>query len=298
MLSVLIPIYNHNVHILIKELHRQLMQSEITFEILCLDDASTTYYQNINSGIQSYSCLSYTELDQNIGRAKIRNRLAKQATFNKLLYLDSDSKINRKTFIRKYLKLLDQASVLNGGRIYTSRRPTNPKKMLHYDYGIKRESRPVKERNKKPGLYFHTNNFVINKQLIIDYPFDESLKGYGYEDLAMAATLQKKQIELRHIDNPIIHKDLDEHQDFLAKIEESTMSLAYLYLNKKIQHTPLLKLYRLLVKSQIKDQYISFYQKYESWIMKNLYSTKPSMRKLDMYKLYHFCIAIDSLDEA
>lgn len=297
MLSVLIPVYNHNIERLITELHRQLMNSKVQFEVICIDDCSKNYYQKINRKIKSFEYLNYTELDQNIGRAKIRNELAKHAKFKYLLYLDSDSKIKRKSFIKKYLRHHKDAPVINGGRQYTNRRPTNPEKVLHYKYGTSRESRSVSSRNKKPGLYFHTNNFLIQKDLVKRFPFDESLKGYGYEDLAMASALQQEKIEIKHIDNPIIHKNLDSTKEFLEKIEESMISLSYLYLNEKIQHTPLLKTYRLLVRSHMKDNFISLYQRNKSWILKNLYSAKPSMRKLDMFKLYHFCIAIDSLDE-
>jgi len=40
MLSVLIPVYNCSITALIKDLHQQLMSSNIEFEIICLDDAS------------------------------------------------------------------------------------------------------------------------------------------------------------------------------------------------------------------------------------------------------------------
>lgn len=297
MLSALIPVYNHNIKKLVDVLHKQLVDSKIKFEILCIDDYSKPYYRKINREISSIQGIQYIELDQNLGRAKIRNLLASKAIYEKLLFLDSDSKIVNRFFIPTYLDYLDDAPVLNGGRRYTSRRPTNPQKILHYIYGTKRESRSVKERNKKPGLYFHTNNFVIDKQLVLDFPFEESLKGYGYEDLAMASTLQQQKTKIMHLDNYIIHKDIDTTDDFLAKINESMISLAYLYEQQKIQNTPLLKLYRILVKSHLKDNFISAYLRYDSWILKNLYSSKPSLRKLDMYKLYHFCIAIDSLDE-
>ena len=40
MLSVLIPTYNYNAVSLVKELHKQLLDSNIVFEIICIDDGS------------------------------------------------------------------------------------------------------------------------------------------------------------------------------------------------------------------------------------------------------------------
>ncbi|MBK9736769.1 MAG: hypothetical protein IPO92_18135 [Saprospiraceae bacterium] len=38
--------------------------------------------------------------------------------------------------------------------------------------------------------------------------FDESVIGYGYEDLLYAFSLEKKSIKIRHIDNAVIHDGL------------------------------------------------------------------------------------------
>ena len=40
MLSILIPIYNYNAYPLVLELHKQCLECEIEFEIICQDDAS------------------------------------------------------------------------------------------------------------------------------------------------------------------------------------------------------------------------------------------------------------------
>ena len=42
MLSILIPIYNYNSYPLVQELHKQCLESDIDFEILCQDDASNS----------------------------------------------------------------------------------------------------------------------------------------------------------------------------------------------------------------------------------------------------------------
>ena len=45
MLSILIPTYNYNVVPLVLELHKQCLECEIDFEILCQDDASKLFFE-------------------------------------------------------------------------------------------------------------------------------------------------------------------------------------------------------------------------------------------------------------
>ncbi len=50
MLSILIPTYNYNIVALVSEIHRQISNTEIPFEIICLDDASTVFVaENLTS---------------------------------------------------------------------------------------------------------------------------------------------------------------------------------------------------------------------------------------------------------
>ena len=66
MLSILIPIYNYNAYPLVMELHKQCLECEIDFEILCQDDASKSLLNSENENINSLSNCNFNELKVNI----------------------------------------------------------------------------------------------------------------------------------------------------------------------------------------------------------------------------------------
>ena len=66
MLSILIPIYNHNAFPLVEELHKQCLESKITFEILCQDDASQSVLNTFNEEINQLPNCSFISLKKNV----------------------------------------------------------------------------------------------------------------------------------------------------------------------------------------------------------------------------------------
>ena len=60
----------------------------------------------------------YFALEHNIGRASIRNFLADQSKYDKLLFLDCDTGVKDKQFLKKYTDAADKASVVCGGLIH------------------------------------------------------------------------------------------------------------------------------------------------------------------------------------
>jgi len=145
MLSILIPIYNIDCTKLVNELHKQCIKSNVIFEILCFDDCSKPEFREKNQVLSFLFGVSYVELRENQGRAKIRNLLAGNASNKFLLFIDADSKIPNKSYIRKYLAELMPGEVIYGGRSYQKNKP-GAKKVLHWFYGSNRESLPAKKR--------------------------------------------------------------------------------------------------------------------------------------------------------
>ena len=92
MLSILIPIYNFKVVKLVETLQKQCEKAKITYEVVCFDDQSQTKYKKDNVILSNYFGVNYTELSENLGRARIRNWMAKIASYDNLLFLDCDTK--------------------------------------------------------------------------------------------------------------------------------------------------------------------------------------------------------------
>ena len=149
MISILIPVYNCSVTSLVDNLLDQLQKLEINYEIIIMDDKSRRKVKEQNQPLRNKFLVNYIELSENLGRAKIRNWLAKLARYEKMLFLDCDGIISNPSFIKTYVDNFHRADVICGGRIYKSTKPRTKNKMLHWSYGHKIESKPAIQRNKK-----------------------------------------------------------------------------------------------------------------------------------------------------
>ncbi|WAC03341.1 glycosyltransferase [Lacinutrix neustonica] len=87
-LSVCIPVYNFNCIATVIDLCKQIESLSIPAEVLVIDDASPVELNAIAHF--KHALYSYEKLNKNVGRAKIRNLLAKKATYYHVLFLDGD----------------------------------------------------------------------------------------------------------------------------------------------------------------------------------------------------------------
>ena len=225
MLSILIPVYNVDVTKLVKSLFKQCSRHKIRFEILVYDDCSDAKYKAKNKELSSLFGVNYLELKENLGRSKIRNWLVKSAIYERVLFLDSDSKLVGKSYIKDYLAVIDDADVIVGGRVYSKRPPRAKSKYLHWLYGSKKESKLARVRNRDKANYFHTNNFLANRHIFDQVKFNEEIVGYGYEDLAFGHIINKCDMSILHIDNPVEHIGLETNKVFLQKTENAIRNL-------------------------------------------------------------------------
>ncbi len=295
MLSILIPIHNDKVVKLVDELIYQCKRAKIDYEIICLDDCSKPKFKTVNAVVNGLMGVNYVELSENIGRARIRNRLAKLARYERLLFLDSDTKVSSKKFIKNYVEVFDESEAIIGGTMYDKKPPKNKKKLLHWTYGRKREAISAKKRNRNPARYFHTNNFSTTRTISLAHPFDESIEGYGYEDLAMGEQIVKAGITIRHIDNPTIHRGLKEADDFLKDQKSAINNLAELYFKKSIEDTKLIKIYHWVKKLGLIDLVIGSLRPRIEKMEQQLKAKPPSLFKLDLIKLYYFDQALNNI---
>lgn len=289
MISILIPIYNFDVTDLVQKLVNQCIKAKISFEIICFDDDSKAAIKIKNRPILNMMGVNYVELSENFGRSRIRNKLAKVASFPYLLFLDCDSKVKYASFIKNYVKEIKACNdVVYGGRVYKKGKPRAKTKILHWKYGLEREALPLKKRLKKPYLTFQTNNFLIHSDVMRQFHFDESIDGYGYEDLVFAENLKKQGIPIDHIHNPVEHLDLIPNQKFLDKTETATKNLKILLNKGQVLETRLTSAVRFIDKVGLTTLVKRYLKGKKSSLIDNLLSSDPSLRKLDMYKLLLF----------
>jgi len=112
MLSILIPVYNYNIVNLVTELHKQAVSAAIPFEIIVLDDGSSELLRDQNKDVANLPDVQFFELEKNIGRSGIRNRLVEMAKYSTLLFMDCDSEVPSEKYIENYLPYFVQEMVV------------------------------------------------------------------------------------------------------------------------------------------------------------------------------------------
>jgi glycosyltransferase involved in cell wall biosynthesis len=293
-LSVLIPVFQQDVRELVKELQRQLQQSNISFEIRCLDDFSDLSIRILNRQLSQNgdSGIIYYELSENIGRSAIRNRLSDDARGEFLWFLDcdADARVNPH-LVDVFLQQMHKGVLLSGGRIYQREAPADQALMLHWRWGSRRELIDPSLRMKDPVNNFLSNNFVIHSADFQKVRFNTALKGYGYEDTFFARELKDKGIEIIHIRNPVQHTGLEPVDEFLKKIRESLHNLLRLEnicAERAISFpvkSKLVSLHHLLRKWPFKIFSKLLAGSIIAPLSKRLMGRKPGLLLLDLYRI-------------
>lgn len=298
MLSILIPVYNFNIVPLVNELHHQAEQASIVFEIIVLDDCSSEFLRDQNKDVASLPHVLFIELEKNIGRSRIRNRLADMASHSALLFMDCDSEVPDENYINRYLPYCGHEVVVCGGREYKSEQPEEPEYFLRWLYGLSREQISAKIRSKNPYRSFMTNNFLISKAILMQIQFDESIVKYGHEDTLFGLELKKKNIPVIHIQNPLIHIGLEATGEYLIKTSEGIENLVKLVKTSKIDKkyysdVKILRYYSFLKKYRLTRIFMKIFDGLYNALYHNMSGSNPSLFLFDIYKLTLFCRAMN-----
>lgn len=227
-LSILIPTHNYDCTRLVYDLEAQLTEED---EIIVGNDCSTD--KNIvaklseieNSG-KSRVFTPHDNDSRPLGRAAIRNALAKEAKGEWLLFIDADAEVRSKTFIEDYLSATKFAPVVCGGTGNLPECPS-PECRLRYDYEVEAEKRlTVVRRQRFPYSQLATFNFLIRRDIFLSICFDEGFKEYGYEDTCFGFQLKQRGIAIHHIDNKLTHLGIETSDVYLSKIETALRTLS------------------------------------------------------------------------
>ena len=276
MLSILIPTYNYDCSSLVYDLNTLCSRAGIEYEIVVGNDGSTTNMQNLKNLSQTLENFKFLDYKENRGRSIIRNTLAKEAKYDKLLFIDSDMKVYKSDFIQQYVK--ENSPIVAGGiKVLEDKNPTY---ILHKKY----------EKNRSTNIAT-TQNLLVRKDVFDEIRFIENVKKYGYEDIIFSHRLDK-MYGIKFIYNPLIHNGPIPTDIFIKRLDESTEVLIDLYRNPKykkdiIESSKLLRAYLKIKK--VKGFYLLLFKMTKKILVQQLKSKNPSMFVMDVYKLGLLC---------
>ena len=301
-LSILLPSYNNVCVSLVQVLQCQAdalrgkLDKPFRYEIIVADDGSTdAACIDANRVIGDMLHCRYLRMEQNVGRAQIRNVLISESSGDYVLLIDSDLFLCDDNYLYKYAT--STADVVYGGTriggeglamVDNEANTENLKGNLRYIYEKKAEpSHRAAFRQLRPNQEISVCNLYARRDIMEAHPFDSRFKAYGYEDVLFGKRLAESGIEVTHIDNPVLINEFEPNSVFVKKTEEAILTLCRFeqdlegYSNLKTKVSTLgryipLSLFRLwhrIMKNKEK---------------RNLTGSKPSLLLFKLYKLGFF----------
>ncbi len=298
MISICIPVYNFNVTELVKSLQEEAETLNIPYEILISDNNSEEKFREENSLLSALPNVNYMQSEINLGRTGNRNLLFKTSKFSYILFMDCDSKVVKKDYLKNFLPYCIPGIVCSGGRAYLDE-PVEDKFLLHDRVGKAKESFSAEQRSKNPNNSFMSCNFLIDKRIFDVVKFDERLQGYCNEDTLFGIELKKKGIIIQHIDNPLYHIGLEPADVFLSKIEDGLRNyhkINQLYNNDPvfIDSCKILKLQKYLKIFYLHKVCKSLFSTFRKKMYNHLTGANPHLSIYDLYKLGYLCYVEDA----
>lgn len=294
------------------------------FEIIFADDGSADIAaKQRNAIIAQLPFCQYIERPKNTGRSAIRNFLAQTAHYNHLIFLDGDVTIERHDFVRTYLAHRNDADVIIGtlhfsrvqldcdtteeiiGQTKEAKEETKvSSEPMLYDNNLKYRyeqqflaKHPIKKRMEQPYASFRTTNFMVRRDLMLAYPFDETFHEYGYEDTLFGKQLKEHGATLIHLDNAATIADYEDNATFVAKTEESLRTLAA-HAHQLQGYSTLLHTVNRLKGLHLLPLIALAFRLFKGLLHKNLCSNSPSVFLFNVYKLGYFVSLTRSSNQA
>ena len=288
MISILIPCFDYNAYPLVSILEKQALMLKIDFEIICIDDGSFSSKNDLNQKINLLTNSKFIELKKNIGRINNRLLLAEKSQYEWLIFIDVDTLPNEDNFLKNYIDRLNKGTLIIGGCTY--KKPDNENFSLRYKFGKFREEIKSDIRNKNPYKYISSCNFMCKRDVLIDVLASINTISYG-NDYIFGSLIKKKEIDIKHIDNPVLIDNIDENQIFIKKTHHALDNLISSY-NKKIikKHSiSILKAYIILDSLLMKNIFVKITDLFKNLLNRNLHCKDPNLFLFDLYRLNYLC---------
>ncbi len=285
-LSIAIPTRNDDCSQTVSRLLEQARrETSLDFEILIADDASDNaeVIRQLNIIGNQEGC-RLIRLKENVGRAAVRNMLAREAKYDKVLFIDAGVDINNQDFLKTYILHANDADIVCGGwKTEVGAETAKANLRAKYELDCEKNHTPL-QRNKHPYRSFRTVNFLVHKDILLNNPFPADMTGYGYEDVVFGKQAEKAGCTVLHIDNPVVYKSYEDNEAFVSKTIQSVNTL-YIYRERIGQYSKLHSIAFRLRKLRLDSLMVFLYkQRSETW-KKQLCGNCPSLRMLSLLKL-------------
>lgn len=285
-LSIAIPTRNDDCSQTVSKLLEQARrETSLDFEILIADDASDNaeVIRQLNIIGNQEGC-RLIRLKENVGRAAVRNMLAREAKYDKVLFIDAGVDINNQDFLKTYILHANDADIVCGGwKTEVGAETAKANLRAKYELDCEKNHTPL-QRNKHPYRSFRTVNFLVHKDILLNNPFPADMTGYGYEDVVFGKQAEKAGCTVLHIDNPVVYKSYEDNEAFVSKTIQSVYTL-YIYRERIGQYSKLHSIAFRLRKLRLDSLMVFLYkQRSETW-KKQLCGNCPSLRMLSLLKL-------------
>lgn len=271
LLSVLIPVYRYDCSSLVASLRSQAAADGVDCEVLTADD----------------------EVLQ-LGRAAVRNHLARQAGGELLLFMDCDATLLGDHFLSDCLTRWQRenkarnAPVVLCPRLCHAEQLPSPEVSLRWRYEHSADKhRSAAERNASPYCRFTTFCFLMAREQFLQVLFDEDCKGYGHEDTLFGAELQHRAIPVVHTDIPLRHDGLEPNAVYLSKTRSAIESL-HARSSELDGYSPLLAAARRLERLHLLGIFAWFFRRLRPCMERNLKGSHPSLLLFKLYKLGYY----------
>lgn len=292
-LTILIPTFNDSARALVTELSRQAsLISGLRYEICVVDDGSTDAHAiEENMRINVLRHCRFVQSVHHDCRSAMRNAMARFGQYEWCLMVDARLTPCDASFLRRYLDSpVPVGGVAVGGVVVDGgaeeERLTRENLRFRYERHEQR-NHSLAVRRQQPYRSLRTTNFFFHRSVLQRVPYDERVKGYGYEDVLLGKALQASGIPILHIDNPVAYTSFESNEAYINKVEEAMRTLS-LFQKDLAGYSPLLSLAHGLARWHLSPLVRLFHRVFGTMEKRLLTSRRPSLFVLKLYKLGFF----------
>lgn len=230
-LSILIPVYNDDASRLVAMLSDEARKiSGLEYEIIVYDDGSTDMRSiESNQRLSQLPNCHYVYEPHHGCRAAMRNAMLRCGSYEWCLMVDVRLTPEHGDFLGRYLHAdADGCGAVCGGVVVRGGADEQRlyRESLRFRYEKYEErNHDMESRRRVPFQSFRTTNILCRRSVMQRVPYDESIIGYGYEDVMLGKSLEHSGIRVAHIDNAVAYTSFESNDRYMEKLEEALRTL-------------------------------------------------------------------------